>query len=127
MRKLVFTGTVGLAIIFAATIISCGPPKPTGSEYLGKWKINFFMEGYSHACTINVAMVNKSFLFTNEWPKDKPALLSHDQHCEIFEGLFTLTPEGNLKKGDILISKVEGKNQAVVSGLGKVAYLRKVM
>ena len=120
MWKLTIVSSVALYIALTA-LVGCGPSKPTGSAYLGKWvgtgRDN--LDGNRVACQFDVSTVGQSFLIKGEGPGN----------CSVFGGIFILTPEGNLSRGsglgELVISYDKDKNQAIVSAGGDVEYWTK--
>jgi hypothetical protein len=100
----------------------CGPgglSKPTGEEYLGTWEGTIETSvGGEGPCHLSIARLNQSFVVKSE--------RQTIGNCQVFEGIFTLTSEGNLKGGPmdgLLISHDKSSDKAVVSGAGKLKYL----
>jgi hypothetical protein len=107
--------TVIVAFVLLAALVGCGQSKPTGSEFLGKWEVTI-MEG---PCHLDISRLGENFVIKSE--------RQITGNCEAFEGVYTLTPEGNLKKGGdlmtVLISFDKTNNRAVVSGLDRLRYM----
>jgi hypothetical protein len=110
---------VGLAVLTAG-LVACGPSKPTGSNYLGKWEGTGrnAMFGRDVSCHFDISTVGQSFLIKGEGP-----VLGD---CAEYGGIFILTPEGNLRRGnglgELVISFDKDKNQAIVSAGGELKY-----
>ena len=111
-----------LIALLLAALVACGPAKPSGSEYLGKWEAT--IKGGTdavYACPLDIARNGESFGITIE---DKTTV---GRICSPYEGVYTLTPEGNLKGGElerVLISFDKEKNQVAFS-YGGLQYLKK--
>lgn len=120
MRRFVVTGAAELAFILTTVLVACGPSKPNGSAYLGKWEGTGrdTMNGFDVPCHFDISTVGQSYLIKGEGP-----VLGN---CKEFGGIFILTPEGNLKRGsgfgELVISYDKDKNQAIVSAGGEVKY-----
>ncbi|MGA3262904.1 MAG: hypothetical protein ABSC47_02535 [Terracidiphilus sp.] len=117
MRRFVITCAAGLAVALAIALVACGPSKPTGAEYLGKWEA---MSIGTDACQIDISRNGESFIMTLDQ--------SMGSVCDKYEGIFTLTPEGNLKggpMGQMILSYDKGKNRVALSYNG-VRYLKKL-
>ena len=120
MRRLVTRSAMWPAIVLVAILVSCG--KPSGSEYLGKWSGATTPSGCP--CLLEISRNGESFLLK----VDDAQCASHGI-CAGGGGLFTLTPDGNLKGGRTgadLISFDKTSNQAVLSALGQLQYLKKI-
>lgn len=104
-----------------AALVACGSSKPTGSQYLGKWEGSIeSITGSDGRCHQGITKLNESFLIKSE--------RQTNGNCANYGGIFTLTPEGNLKGGPmdmIVISFDQTKNVAVVSMGGELHYLTK--
>ena len=111
--------------LMVVALVGCGPSKPSGSEYLGKWDITTKGGiGLPVECRLNISQNGESFLISDA-TEDK----SWHQVCGKYDGIYTMTPEGNLKgpaMGMPLMSFDKVKNQVIVSGGGELEYLRKV-
>ena len=122
MRRLVIAGAVALSVILAAALVACGPSKPNGSDYLGKWEGTIpALTGNEGPCHLDISKVGESFVIKSE--------RQTIGNCVFYEGIYTLTPEGNLRygssAGEVIISFDPSKNQAVVSLGGVIRYLTK--
>jgi len=110
-----------LAVVLLAALVARGQSKPTGSDYLGKWEGTIdSLTGGDGPCHLEISSLGVSFVMKS--------VRQTIGNCVHYEGVFTLTPEGNLKggqMGELLISFDKAKNQAVVSGMGKLRYLTK--
>lgn len=108
-----------IAIVLTAALFACGPSKPSGSEYLGKWDgatVDDPVLGTTK-CPVVISRNGESFLVKVE-----------DAHCSAYQGIYTLTPEGNLKggpMGTVVMSLDKSQNQIVLSAGGGLAYLRR--
>ena len=108
---------------FLLTIITftfaCGPAAPKGDDYLGKWEGTVeSLIGNEGQCHLDVSAVGQSYVIKSERQRVG--------NCSAYEGIWTLTPEGNLKGGplgNMLISYDKKTGRAVVSGLGQLRYL----
>jgi hypothetical protein len=67
-------------------VTACTPSKPTGADYLGVW--TGAIDGCE--CMLNVAAYGGSFMIRNE---------NGCRPCSTFEGVYTLTADGNLTGG----------------------------
>jgi hypothetical protein len=111
--KKVFLMLSFLMLCFLATSVAHAQSK--GSAYLGKWEGSVeSLTGREGACHLEISRVGESFTI-----ESKRQTIGN---CEAYVGIFTLTPEGNLK-GNIIIAYDKPKNRAIVSGLGKLRYL----
>jgi len=114
----------------AALLVACGPSKPTGSEYLGKWEADSITYPGKYVCQLDIAKQGESFLITTTF--DNNANDDGGAICEGFRGMFTLSPEGNLKGYSqrmmssvvIFLDKVNNRVGVSSSG-GNPTYLRK--
>jgi hypothetical protein len=110
-----FVAELLLSII--ASALSCGPAAPKGDDYLGKWEGNA-ESLIGNECHLDISAVGQSYVVKSERQRIG--------NCAVYEGIWTLTPEGNLKGGplgNILISYDKKTSKAVVSGLGQLRYL----
>lgn len=105
---------VALLVAYAAAAQS----KPSASAYLGKWGTIESRTG-SVDCQVDVSRVGQSFAIKNE----SQAI----GNCLAYEGIWTYTPEGNLRKEGmgqaLVIAYDESTGRALVSGLGAIRYL----
>jgi hypothetical protein len=113
---------VALTVVLGAVLVACGPSKPTGSDYLGKWEGTIeALTGSDGPCHLDISKVGESFVIKSE--------RQTIGNCVFYEGIAILTPEGNLRRGnglgEMVVSFDKNKNQAVVSGSGKLRYLTK--
>ena len=118
MKSIIKTSFIGAALV--AALVGCGPSKPSGSEFLGKWEATS-MDKY--VCPLVISRNGASFLITVEGEFGGSGAI-----CEEYRGIFTLTPEGNLKGGPMgstLFFFDQQKNQIAASYFGEVQYLKK--
>jgi hypothetical protein len=110
-----------VALAFAS-FVACGPSKPTGAEYLGKWEATWIYTystpSTSFQCPIDVSRNGTSFLITVEGAYANTG-------CKEYGGLFTLTPEGNLQGNGLLFSYDKATDRIALSAQGKVQFLKK--
>src|SRR5665213_1180694 len=123
MRRPLVVGAIGVSVALAAALVACGPAKPTGSDYLGKWEGTIeTLAGGEGQCHLDISKVGESFVIKNE--------RQTIANCALYEGITTLTPEGNLHRGsglgEMVVSFDKNKDQAIVSAGGKLRYLTKV-
>jgi hypothetical protein len=109
----------------------CGPSKPDGSDYLGKWEGTVTQEVISlngdvksnYDCHLVISKTGETFMIKSEGE-------NVDVCDQMNGGLYTLTSEGNLKNASsfipIVISLEEEKNRAVVSVNGEMRHLTKI-
>jgi hypothetical protein len=118
---LILGGRSTLAVVVLTVLVACGRSKPSGSDYLGNWGGTVeSITGDEGPCHLSISSVGQSFVIKSE--------RQTIGNCAAYEGIWTLTPEGNLKggpMGSMLISYDNTTKQAVVSGLGKLRYLTK--
>lgn len=110
-----------LAFVLSALLNGCGQSRPSGAEYLGEWEVSSNVEDRWILCRLEISRLSESFLIQGE---DQGSVCN-----EIYAGVFTLTPEGNLQgaaERPMVIAFDRAKNQAVISGLGEVQYLTRV-
>jgi hypothetical protein len=99
-------------------LLACGPAKPDGSKYLGKWEGTIEGSfGEVGSCHLDISKLGESFVIKSE--------RQTFGNCAGYEGVVTLTPEGNLTNGGMVLSFDKAKNQVVVSGFNKLRYLTK--
>jgi hypothetical protein len=109
------------ALLFSiiACLIACGPTAPKAGDYLGKWEGTVeALTGNEGQCHLDISAVGQSFVVKSERQRIG--------NCVAYEGIWTLTPEGNLKGGPLgsmLISYDKPTRRAVVSGLGQLRFL----
>jgi len=122
VRKRVHLATLratGLLLSIIAFVFSCGPTAPKGDDYLGKWEGTVeSLIGNDGQCHLDISAVGQSYVIKSERQRIG--------NCAAYEGIWTLTPEGNLKGGplgNMLISYDKKTARAVVSGLGPLRYL----
>lgn len=111
-----------MAITLAASLMACGPSKSSGSEYLGKWEGTWKSSG-TYSCPLEISRNGESFLVTVEGEHGGTGAI-----CEDFRGVFTLTPEGNLKGVSMETSLFfydRQKDRVAFSSYGEVQYLKK--
>ena len=117
-QRTVAAATMALLLIIAT---SCGKSRPSSSNYLGKWEGTVeSLTGSEGRCHLDISTVGESLVIKSERQRIG--------NCVAYEGVWTLTPEGNLKggpMGSMLISYDKKATQAVVSGLGGLRYLRR--
>lgn len=120
-----------LLIVLISAVFGCGPSKPNGSEYLGKWDGATALggAGIPFECPLDITKNGESFLVSVEGHGGSQSY-EEAQHvvCGEYEGIYTLTPEGNLKGGPMgmrVMSFDREKNQVVLSGGGGLQYLRR--
>jgi hypothetical protein len=93
---------------------------PNGSVYLGKWSVSINRDnsGYLHQCPVDISRSAATFIVQVD---------SNDATCKELEGLYTLTPEGNLKGSPGgTFSFDSTKSQVILSGYGVgLQYLKK--
>jgi len=115
------SASVMVTVLSLGIFTSCGQSRPTPSNYLGKWEGTVeALTGSEGRCHLDISPVGQSFVIKSE--------RQQIGNCAAYEGVWTLTPEGNLKggpMGSMLISYDKTKSQAVVSGLGQLRYLRR--
>ena len=115
---------VFLGVALVAALVACGPSKPTGSEYLGKWEATWRGDvGGVYPCPLDISRNGTSLLITVEGEFGGTGSI-----CSEYRGIFTLTPEGNLKGGPmerVLLSFDKEKNRVALSARGQVQYLKK--
>jgi len=108
-----------LLVSIIALAFACGPTAPKGDDYLGKWRgAAESLIGNEGQCHLDVSAVGQSYVIKSERQRIG--------NCAAYEGIWTLTPEGNLKGGplgNILISYDRTTRKAIVSGLGQLRYL----
>src|SRR3954451_13731589 len=107
-----------LAIALAAVLVGCGPSKPNGLDYLGKWTATETNMGYVFMCPLDISRNGASFVITVEGPEQ-------GDMCKVYQGIYTLTPEGNLTNGNVVLSFDKEANRIAVSNVGPVQYLKK--
>ena len=111
-----------LAVVLIAGLAACGQSKPSGTEYLGNWSLTTTCwTGSESKCVFDISRNGESFVI-------KKVADECAQQCQGHEGIFTLTPEGNLKGGQLgmmVLSFDKAKSQIVFSGGGKMQYLSK--
>jgi hypothetical protein len=99
----------------------CGPARPSGTDYLGKWEDTIESPGGGEGrCHLDIAAVGRSYLVKSERQQAR--------NCVAYEGVWTLTSEGNLRggqTGNLLMSYDKVNHQTVVSGLDQLRYLRR--
>ena len=121
MRKFAISCVAGLSVAIATVLVACGPSKPTGAEYLGKWAITTHIETYSFGCVLEISKTGESFL-TRNVTKDR----SHAPLCDRYEGIYTLSPEGNLVAGGKQMSLVKSTNEVEVTGVSGMEPMKRV-
>ncbi|CAG0971149.1 hypothetical protein ANRL2_01652 [Anaerolineae bacterium] len=108
-------------VLILGILMSCGQARPTPANYLGKWEGTVeALTGGEGRCHLDISPLGQSFLI-----KSERQLIGN---CEAYEGIWTLTPEGNLTggpMGSMLISYDKTTKKAVVAGLGQLRYLRR--
>jgi hypothetical protein len=108
-----------LAVALAAVLAGCGLSKPNGSEYLGKWNATETGSlGFVVTCPLDISRNGASFLITVEGPEQ-------GDMCKVYQGIYTLTPEGNLTNGNVVFSFDKEANRIAVSNVGPVQFLKK--
>jgi hypothetical protein len=110
VRLLKWIGSLSIVCAFLA----CGPSKPAASDYLGAWK---GATAERCECLLDVSRNATSFVLKN---------LSNCRPCERYEGLYTLSADGNLTGGpmnSISISYDKQRQQAAFSPGGGLKYL----
>ncbi len=110
-----------MVVALVASFVGCGPAKPTGAEYLGKWQANTKPEyagANSYSCPLVISKNGASFLITGEGE------FATGNICSEYRGIFVLTPEGNLK-GGLVYSFDKQTNRIAASINGNVQYLTK--
>ncbi|MGA2991348.1 MAG: hypothetical protein ABSD88_12800 [Candidatus Korobacteraceae bacterium] len=118
MRKFAMLGVV----VLVAALVACGPSKPTGADYLGKWNATRNIDGSLYKCPLDISKNGESFLITVEGEN------SGNSICKRYGGIFTLTPEGNLKGGPLgmaLLSFDKEKNRVALNYGSDVQFLTK--
>jgi hypothetical protein len=123
MRNLVRHSATWVVLgVLVAALAACGPSKPTGSEYLGNWSFTTTCwSGSRSTCGFDISKNGESFLI-------KTVVDECAQSCKPYQGIYTLTPEGNLKGGTlgmIVLSFDKAKGQIVSSGGGELKYWTK--
>jgi hypothetical protein len=110
-----------IAVSLATATVACGPAKPTVSAYLGKWNTtaNSSFDGSLMSCSVEISKVGDSFV----------AKATGGDRCDYYAGIYTLTPEGNLKKSggfpNVVIAYDKEKNQPLADYGDKPRYLTK--
>lgn len=113
-----------IATIVIASFLACGPSKPTGEEYLGKWSATWSEGGGSYLCPLVIARNGNSFLITVEGE------FANGNICSTCRGIFTLTPEGNLKGGPmdmVVLSYDKANDRIILSYGGQIQHLDRPM
>ena len=123
MRHFVTRSAAWLVLcVLVAALVACGPSKPNGSDFLGNWGFTgSCWTGSRSNCGFNISKNGESFLI-------KTVLDQCAQTCRPYQGIFTLTPEGNLKGGPmgmIVLSFDKAKSQIVASAGGDLVYWTK--
>ena len=116
-------GVTGLLVlVLFATLTACGQSKPSGSDYLAKWRGN--TQQLSCECLLNISRNGESFVI-----RDEPHPNKCYNQCTVYEGIYVLTPEGNLQGGmlgRISVSVDKGSNRLLFSGgPGGLEYMAK--
>jgi hypothetical protein len=110
---------VALGKALLLLLIGCRPSSPTGEQYLGKWNVQYdFGEFARGSCVLDITRVGESFLMTNE--------CTGGTGRDVFAGVFTSTPEGNLRGGlnnGLTIVYDDATGRAIASGVGQIQYL----
>lgn len=118
-RRLLNPAVAVLLLSILGVSFACGPAAPKGDDYLGKWEGTIeALTGSEGQCHLDVSPVGQSYAIKSERQRIG--------NCSAYEGIWTLTPEGNLKGGPLgsmLISYDKTTGKAVVSGLGQLRYL----
>ena len=118
--QVIMQATTVFAIILTTTLLGCGPSKPTGSEYLGKWTATDENMGSVFSCPLDIAKNGESFVVTLEGPPQ-------GDMCKNYTGIYSLTPDGSLKGGAagmVALSFDKASNRVALS-LNGVQYLQK--
>jgi len=123
MRQLITRCASCLALaVLVAALGACGPSKPSGSDYLGNWSFTkACWTGSPSNCGLNISKNGESFII-------KTVVDECAQNCQAFQGIFTLTPEGNLKGGPmgmIVLTFDRTKSQIMASSGGDLEYWTK--
>lgn len=112
-----------MAVALGASLVACGPSKPSGAEYLGKWEAIAWHMGGSTRCLMDISRNGASFLIQATGGE-------YGWECRVYEGIFTLTPEGNLTGGTtfsmVVLSFDKETNRIAMSLNGRVQYLEKL-
>ena len=117
---------LGLLLVALAIsiLVACAPARPNGSEFVGKWG-GLRAQGGTDAmydCPLDIARNGASFLLKIDSTDSTTTVV-----CRVYEGIYTLTPEGNLKGGPlgmVSLSFDKAKRQVVLSANG-LHYLSK--
>lgn len=113
-----------LVVMCSTVLLGCSPGKPDGSDYLGRWDgaTERGFTGARYQCPLVITRNGASFLVT--------VLEEHggtDGICSPYRGIFTLTPEGNLKGGssfdEVVFSHDKANNRMILSSDGRVQFL----
>jgi hypothetical protein len=114
MRNVHIRPWIGFLPIVLCAFLACGPSKPAASDYIGAWK-GATAQGCE--CLLDISPNATSFVLKN---------LSNCRSCETYEGLYTLSADGNLIGGpmnSISISYNKQRQQAAFSPGGGLQYL----
>src|SRR5207253_885169 len=119
-----------LTAILIAEFVACGNSK--SRVFLGKWEgTGTTMAGAGNLggmyqtsckCQLDISSNGESFIIKNDTPRSQC-------DCQRYEGIYTLTPEGNLKGGPLGMTTMSFDSAAhriAVSGGGGLEYLSKV-
>ena len=111
-----------VAFILMSALLGCGQFKSNGSIYLGKWHENKNdFNGQPYTCLMDISRNGESFIV-------KEAIAGAPLGSCFYSGIYTLTPEGNLKGGPmgvVSLSFDKNKNQIIISGGESLSYYDK--
>ena len=119
LNRIAMLATVSLIVALLAT---CGQSRPSSSDYVGKWEGTVeSLTGSDGHCYLDISPLSQSLVIKS--------VRQRVGNCAAYEGVWTLTPEGNLKGGplgNILIAYDKKSGRAAVSGFGRLRYLRRL-
>ena len=103
-----------LSIVLIIGFFSCGVSKEKGSEFIGKWD---GARGDGCKCLLDISKNGESFIVKN---------VNNCRDCGTYEGILTLTPEGNLSgtMGLVTLSFDKTSKQIILSVGGNLQYLQ---